>query len=250
MRGHISILPALFLSLLSFAVFTHCSVKERREGCPCLLLLDLEGAGPDSLMVRVASGTDFSFADTLAGFPLYRIPVPRAPLRLLCYRGGPLDIPYGEACPPLWMDTALLTGAGEAVRWRPCLHKSYCALRLDVHGESGPLAALPAVRVYGHVCGYQEDGTPREGPFSVDLACPDGVGTVLLPRQRDASLMLDVRWGGVLRTFALGELLHASGYDWTRPDLEDLSLYTDFAATEITLDYPMFQPGPDQETVI
>ena len=39
----------------------------------------------------------------------------------------------------------------------------------------------------------------------------------------------------VVRTFALGSYISAAGYDWTDPDLEDLTLTVDISLTSVTL---------------
>jgi hypothetical protein len=39
---------------------------------------------------------------------------------------------------------------------------------------------------------------------------------------------------GTVRSFALGNYMLEAGYDWTAPDLEDLSLQLDLSLTAIT----------------
>ena len=57
-----------------------------------------------------------------------------------------------------------------------------------------------------------------------------------MPRQTDASLMLEVDDGkGNSKAFALGQYIVSSGYDWTSPDLDDVSVTLDYAMTEIRL---------------
>ena len=58
----------------------------------------------------------------------------------------------------------------------------------------------------------------------------------MLPRQKDASLILEVEDAkGNSKIFALGQYIVASGYDWTLPDLDDVSVTLDYAMTEIRL---------------
>jgi hypothetical protein len=38
----------------------------------------------------------------------------------------------------------------------------------------------------------------------------------------------------IVRTFALGSYIAAAGYDWTAPDLEDLTLQVDISLTSVT----------------
>ncbi len=62
--------------------------------------------------------------------------------------------------------------------------------------------------------------------------------------------MLDVMAGGTIRSFALGELLEQEGYDWTAPDLDDLTLYINYAVTDLSLTIERFPPEPPLEIVI
>ena len=89
----------------------------------------------------------------------------------------------------------------------------------------------------GNVCGYCADGAPMPGRFNCS---PEMVGKssyiVNLPRQRDASLMLEVNDGTqVLKTFALGEYVKACGYDWTEEELKDVTVGIDYARTQIRI---------------
>ena len=39
----------------------------------------------------------------------------------------------------------------------------------------------------------------------------------------------------VVRTFALGQYIAAAGYDWSAPDLDDLTLTVDISVTSVTI---------------
>ena len=61
----------------------------------------------------------------------------------------------------------------------------------------------------------------------------DGVGFVVLPRQIDSSLMLEVDDGtDILKRFALGEYMTAGGYDWAAADLSDVTVNVNWTVTE------------------
>ena len=78
--------------------------------------------------------------------------------------------------------------------------------------------------LYGSFEFLLEDGGLEEGYKAV------------LPRQMDASLMLVIDdGGGSPQAFALGQYIVSSGYDWTAPDLEDITVTLDYALTEIRL---------------
>lgn len=234
-------------------VFSSCSVKEDRSDCPCMLVLDIGEAGRDSLFFAVQDEpSEFRFSDTLSG-SVFRVPLPRRRVDCCFVWGGDcspsgVEIPFGEQCPPLWMDACSLVPEGERVDYEVVLHKSYCRMTIDLSSADEALSLMPSVRIYGNVCGYSFGGVPLAGPFSFDAA--GRVCTVLLPRQMDSSLMMDISSGGVLRTFALGELLEADGYDWSAPDLDDVSLFVDYAVTTLTLRIQDYLPEAPQEVVV
>ena len=84
--------------------------------------------------------------------------------------------------------------------------------------------------------GWQPDGSPAPGTFSSRLLPgADGRAVLRLPRQGDDSLLLHIVFSDqVVRTFALGSYIAASGYDWTAPDIEDLTLHVDISLTSVT----------------
>ncbi|MBQ2875254.1 MAG: hypothetical protein IJE85_08150, partial [Bacteroidales bacterium] len=64
----------------------------------------------------------------------------------------------------------------------------------------------------------------------------DGICSIVLPRQIDDSLVMELdNDTGILTRFALGEYIAESGYDWNAPDLEDIVIDLDFAVTHLTL---------------
>jgi hypothetical protein len=64
----------------------------------------------------------------------------------------------------------------------------------------------------------------------------DGVCRLTLPRQTDESLVLEVHdETGTLKTFALGEYVAASGYDWHEENLRDMTVSLDYALTRVAI---------------
>ena len=92
----------------------------------------------------------------------------------------------------------------------------------------------------GNVDGYDNDGSPSAGEFScVAYPSQTDASRVILPRQTDDSLLLDVEdmESSVLKTFAIGKYLTASGYDWAEENLEDATVILDYHVTGITITY-------------
>lgn len=251
-------LPSVVMSGLLACAVTGCSVKEERGECPCSILLDLRSIGTDtcdSLRITV-SADGFFYEDTVHEdryVEEYVIEAPRCELNLNIYGGdwpvylqetAEFVIPPGDDCCMVWKHSALLDANAESLTEKVMLHKSCCQMTVKFlfNGDSSAgnmagAARLPfSVQLSGNVDGYAADGNPRPGMF---LYSPhleeDGTFVAGLPRQEDSSLKLLVSEGElVLREFAIGEYIAESGYDWTLPDLEDISIIIDYAATNVT----------------
>ena len=75
------------------------------------------------------------------------------------------------------------------------------------------------------------------GKFScMPVTLSDDKFVVILPRQVDASLVMEVNDGTeTLKNFALGEYVKACGYDWSEDDLKDISVRIDYARTKVVI---------------
>lgn len=238
------LLPA---ALIIGSFFPGCSVKENRDSCPCLVRIHLEDAwtlveGELLLAVWDGNGTPV-FRDTLSEREeTVSLLLPRGPLRIGTYsdpdavsEDGRIPIPEGEDCPGLWLEVAGADASGEVLDHHVALTKPFCRLSVAVEDPKG---AFPfALRFHGGVDGFAPDGTPSGGTFRFDaVRTPSGAYAVCIPRQTDASLLLDIADGdGPVRTFAIGEILGEMGYDWSAPRLPDKDLSLDYARTRISL---------------
>ena len=223
-----------------------CSVKEDRGGCPCRLVFDFSGVGCDvshGLSLSVTSADGFLFhghvgsGDT-AG---YAVDVPRRLLDVNVWHGdeGHFDpssgciVPEGEQFPPLYLFSAGIDARKEYCICRPVLYKSYCTITIEFRHEEQDIPF--SFRIAGDVAGYDITGFPAAGAFSY-FPEPDGSGScsVRVPRQKDNSLRLEViEDGNLLRVFALGEIIAASGYDRTTDNLRDVTVEIDYSKTDV-----------------
>lgn len=235
-----------------FAVFLGMAlcgcVKERRGLCPCLLRLDLSRldtalmhyarvniVGPEGFVYDGLLDAEF-FDDEMV------IRVPQGDCMLCVYSGEQglaapergLYIPYGRDCPPVYMCASYIDTECEQYRKVVLLRKNYCQLSVCVEdAEHFPFG----LAVRGDVVGYGSDGRPVAGDFycGVDNVAEAEL-TMSVPRQVDDSMILEVNDGtDVLKTFALGEYIHASGYDWNAADLEDITVGIDYTRTKLTV---------------
>lgn len=219
-----------------------CTVKEDRADCPCLLTVRMEGlpsypacylvTGPDGLRLQGLATADTSVV----------LAVPRELLSVQISAGampaedGRIRIPAGQESPPLYLFCGRFRPESDAVLLHVQLSKQFCALTLKVAQPPGNGDAF-RTRIRGQVAGFSADGHPVTGPFT----CEGGAdGVVRLPRQSPADeLWLDIFMPDEhLRSFALGSYIREAGYDWTAPDLQDLTLEINLSVTQITFTTP------------
>lgn len=236
----------IICAVMGMFLLTACSVKEVRDSCPCLLVLEFSESrrtfsSEADLLISSAEGTIWSDAVDLSAQTGYSVYVPKVMLHLriwadddgLASEAG-MEIPLGQDCPEVYMYDADVMPVGETVTDTVRLRKNHCVMQIKTEGEGG----FPFdIKVIGNVSGYDMSGEPVEGDFE---CVPDFVGdcfSVVLPRQTDDSLMLQVQGDGVTtRSFALGQYLSAGGYDWSAPDLEDVAVTVDYALTEVRVE--------------
>ena len=227
--------------LLALLLVPSCSVKENRAACPCALTVDLAVLPVRPVVLSVA-GEGYSWTEVVHADTVLVLPVPKGEVAVSAVGGalaegdGSVRIPEGEEAPPLYLFHAAVSTEAEQVVLPVTLHKQYCALELLFKGPSG-YAPPFEVAVEGFYGGWAPDGSPASGPFSRRLLPgSDGRAVLRLPRQGDDSLLMHIVFSDqVVRTFALGSYISAAGYDWTAPDLEDLTLTVDISLTSVTL---------------
>ena len=234
-------------SLFACLLLSMGCVKENREECPCRLLVDLSDV--DSTMIDIVN---VALTDN-AGF-VYNgsrsvsvsddvILVPRGEVFMtVSYADGGmmtasgLNIPEGSDCPPIYMCSSLvLTSGHEFVRKYVRMMKNHCVMTIYLEGDKTDFPFDIVVK--GNVCGYDSVGLPMTGKFScMPVTQSDDKFVVILPRQVDASLVMEVNDGTeTLKNFALGEYVKACGYDWSEDDLKDISVRIDYARTKVVI---------------
>ncbi|MGN0190518.1 MAG: hypothetical protein ACI39U_02570 [Candidatus Cryptobacteroides sp.] len=250
------------LFVVALILLSSCSVKEDRSGCPCMLMLDFESVrtvSPEAgLLLSANMDGNCVVMDSvnLAEFEgPYEMEVPRGVVNLNVWSDealdyvseGQLSIPLGDDCPQVRMfsETLDLRDAdSRAVEVRLC--KNHCLLSICFKGEDGRDEGF-VTGVRGNVDGYACDGRPRLGEFFHFMSTPM---KLVLPRQTDSSLKLDVIGReGLLKSFALGNYLAASGYDWTAADLQDASVTVDFTCTKILISVGAWDSSYDFDIV-
>ena len=239
--------------LVPLLLLSSCSIKENRAKCPCALALELTGL-PVSPVVLGVTGDGFSFTEVIHNDTMLVVPVPKGDLAVSAVGGalaegdGSIRIPLGEEAPPLYLFHANVSTDAEQVVLPVLLHKQFCALELLFKGPPGYGPPFE-VAVEGFYEGWQPSGSPTPGTFSHRLLPgSDGRAFLRLPRQGDDSLLMHIVFSDhIVRTFALGSYIAASGYDWSAPDLDDLTLHVDISLTSVTVSTDLWSRTEDIE---
>lgn len=258
--------PLVLISAL--AVMSACTVLEERSSCPCYLYLDMSDPanfGSDSLLVGL-SGPGFSRSLRIGrdGFAAgVEVTVPRSQMigvnavdisleKFFCAQGGVL-IPRGQQCPEAYMMSGVCDSSPEQLSYPVRLCKNYCGVSLSFESKDSDLYDMV---VQGNVCGYDSNGAPMEGKF--DYA-PDfdkqSRCFFRLPRQKDGSLTLAIKPSGApqqedTQYLSLGTYILQSGYDWTKPDLDDLLIRIDFASATVSISLDQWSSSESFDIVI
>lgn len=280
----------VLLSVLQpFFTCPGCSVKEDRDLCPCTLVLEFPSEDAERLKngvtvcMRGYSDDGFSLCDTLlagqaasdgspdtvSGKWSYSYVVSKGDIDLavaysadglageLNSSGKWIEIDEGRPCPSIWTCCEKVSARADRVTVPVRLHKNFCRIDIqvrDVDGEEFPFK----LRVRGNVNGYGLDGRPARGAFLCDAerseteSAGSGHGyAVTVPRQTDDSLILEIVTGdGVAKSFAIGNYIASSGYDWTSADLKDICLEIDYARTVISFTIDKWTHSEQFEVVI
>ena len=239
--------------LLPLLLVPSCSVKENRTACPCGLTLDLTGL-PVRPVVLSVTGEGYSWTEVVHADTVLVLPVPKGEVAVSAVGGalaegdGSVRIPAGEEAPPLYLFYDAISTGSEQVVLPVKLHKQFCTLELSFKGPPGYGPPFE-VAVEGFYGGWEADGGPAPGSFSRRLLPgSDGRAALRLPRQGDDSLLMDIVFSDqMVRTFALGSYIAAAGYDWSAPDLEDLTLQVDISLTSVTISSDLWSRTEDIE---
>lgn len=236
----------LLICLISLVICAGCSVKEKRSLCPCRLVLDfseVDTAVISSADVEVAAPDGLVFYDQIDSddYENYFVNIPRGEHRLClwhgrgdCVAGEGLKIPYGEDAPPVYIHSSVIDAECEQLSEIVRMRKNHCRITIIMKGED---YTPVEIALLGNVNGYAGDGCPSVGEFRCSSGLDsDGICSMVLPRQIDDSLIMELDDGTeVLKKFTLGGYIAESGYDWSAPDLEDITMELDFAVTHLTL---------------
>lgn len=254
-RGNRAVPAAILLALLMIPA--SCSVKENRDSCPCytyLIVDEFIDAGFPRALISFSSGGELS--RSMEDLPEYEErgyvqPLPRRTARaavaagLDCsvIRGDSLVTPFGLESDPLWLYGEEFVCESDEKFLTAVPYKQYCTLTIVVSGlEPGEeyegtfrvRAADNAIDIYSR--------RPLKGEYLAAVRrSGTGVFSVRIPRQSGNDMILEFVGektgdkGPADRVIDLGQEFAEAGYDWKRPNLQDVSAVVDYASAEITL---------------
>ena len=248
-----------------------CSLKEDRDGCPCHLIIDLDNAvGNGNADIFIFQDGEEVLADNVvpADYPEgYRCEVRRRPASATVIQGlkeniiheGRLVIKNGNDADRLFLYNETLQCGSETVRAAADLHKNWTTLEISLAAEAGEDSPAGNVRIdiSGGICGMDlRNGSPVRGDFQCIARLADSgfvVYAVNLPRQissEDEILIAVSRNGKELFSCDISEAISRTGFDWSKPDLDDIRLRLDYISALFDVEIAEWETSPESDKVI
>ena len=248
-----------------------CSLKEDRDGCPCHLIIGLDNAvGNGNADIFIFQDGEEVLADNVvpADYPEgYRCEVRRRPasatviqgLEESVLNGGRLVIRDGNDADRLFLYNETLQCGSETVRAAADLHKNWTTLEISLAAEAGEDSPAGNVRIdiSGGICGMDlRNGAPVRGDFQCIARLADSgfaVYAVNLPRQissEDEILIAVSRNGKELFSCDISEAISRTGFDWSKPDLDDIRLRLDYISALFDVEIAEWETSPGSDKVI
>ena len=248
-----------------------CSLKEDRDGCPCHLIIGLDNAvGNGNADIFIFQDGEEVLTDNVvpADYPEgYRCEVRRRPasatviqgLEESVLNGGRLVIRDGNDADRLFLYNETLQCGSETVRAAADLHKNWTTLEISLAAEAGEDSPAGNVRIdiSGGICGMDlRNGAPVRGDFQCIARLADSgfaVYAVNLPRQissEDEILIAVSRNGKELFSCDISEAISRTGFDWSKPDLDDIRLRLDYISALFDVEIAEWETSPESDKVI
>ena len=248
-----------------------CSLKEDRDGCPCHLIIGLDNAvGNGNADIFIFQDGEEVLADNVvpADYPEgYRHEAGRRPASVTVIQGlkeniineGRLVIKNGNDADRLFLYNETLQCGSETVRAVADLHKNWTTLEISLAAEAGEDSPAGNVRIdiSGGICGMDlRNGSPVRGDFQCIARLADSgfaVYAVNLPRQissEDEILIAVSRNGKELFSCDISEAISKTGFDWSKPDLDDIRLRLDYISASVNVEIAEWETSPGSDKVI
>ena len=259
----------IFMAIVTAAA--SCSLKEDRDGCPCHLIIGLDNAvGNGNADIFIFQDGEEVLTDNVvpADYPEgYRHEAGRRPASVTVIQGlkeniineGRLVIKNGNDADRLFLYNETLQCGSETVMAAADLHKNWTTLEISLAAEAGEDSPAGNVRIdiSGGICGMDlRNGAPVRGDFQCIARLADSgfaVYAVNLPRQissEDEILIAVSRNGKELFTCDISEAISRTGFDWSKPDLDDIRLRLDYISALFDVEIAEWETSPESDKVI
>ncbi|HBH21300.1 MAG TPA: hypothetical protein DDX33_04805 [Rikenellaceae bacterium] len=243
------------------AIVVSCSVKEDRAVCPVYVNLDFDGviAGGKyvSSLVGAFDGTCYMESIDLLKYERtgYEVARKRGHLKLgaafgfegFSWKGDTLSVPPGAECSPLFAWAEKIIAEDDLYYAEVIPHKQYSVMNIIVVG------LLPGddfsfdIRVKANCNAFKlYELSALEGEYTVVAGHKNASGyEVIVPRQLRNEMVLELLehsanhiYGksDLLSTIDVGKLLEAKGFDWNKPDLDDMNVVVDFTRMQASVE--------------
>ncbi|MCF0177727.1 MAG: hypothetical protein HUJ90_03795 [Bacteroidales bacterium] len=230
-----------FAALIWFATCISCSVKEVRDNCPSLLMVETSMVETNvPLNINIWGDGSYHLHDRfiLVDYPEHwDARVKKGYNAVSCYIGvkksileeqNQIRIPLGEESDRLYTHLEIVDCMGEYSYDTLAMHKQFCILTLDCSEIDFSKMRDVEIRINGNACGYNlSTGMPIPGSFYREMILKeDESPQVALPRQfQDDSLELKLFFDGKeVGSMALDKELTKMGYSWDKIDLDDVTV--------------------------
>lgn len=245
---------AIVVALLATMILSSSCVKEDRSGVPCCLTVYLDEADPEGIHLGtvLTTGNDSGMVsrDTLVieehiedGFEVF---VPKGCISLSSltglkgtrFRDRAILAPAGTMYDRIFAYSNNLECVWDTEHDSVVFTKQHSVITLMT---KEPITGYYPfdMRLRGNSCGMDiYTMEPVSGVFDAYASRNrDGTLTVVVPRQFDSSLVLDIisPSGFVDMSFQLGRMIEASGFDWSKSSLDDIEVRVDYASMSITV---------------
>lgn len=263
-----SIMKRQTLSALLALAALSCSVKEERDGCPCLLSIYPDGSLEQGMYKSISnsflisdagSGQEYfqgSLAsDSFAGGKPYKIKLPKSSVNVhsifgvknMKGTGSILRIGEGSQADSVFVYSGLVDCTGETASDTLQLAKQWCSMRISFKQSDN--WQVDECSLKGEWDGF-DTGTllATKGSFIFDAEkIKENSYIARLPRQGDDSLILTISYDDYhfTRQYPIGEYIAEARYDWNKRELDDLVVFIDRAEVRVVVVVPSWDNGKD-----
>lgn len=254
----------LFLSV-SILVFSACSIKEDREGCPCILTIDPTHTTiiTDYLSIKGWTGNRSLFGNNIAvkDYPDgLKVKVPKgsvtysacSQLNSSLTTGTVIQTPPGQQADSLYAYSTTVNTSGETAYDRVILHKQFMTLNISFGKIQGLESNITEVIIQADYNGMNTDGlTPVKGDFRCSAVEKNGMFSVRLTRQGEGQITMKAYSEGILvKSGDIGKELNDHGYFWSAEDLDDAWIDYDLGITEAQVGIEDWRDGTTYVKII